>query len=64
MVQQEESLQRKKITSNMFILFSKARENKRTARIRGQVEASYLQQASWEMGFILIQGHLLCFCSV
>lgn len=36
MVQQEESLQRKKkIASNMFILFSKARENKQTARILG-----------------------------
>lgn len=35
----------------MFILFSKARENKSTAKAEEgeQVEASYLQQASWEM---------------
>lgn len=36
-----------KITSNIFILFGKARENKCTARDRegGQVEVSHLQQA-------------------
>ena len=50
-------VEKKKITSNMFILFSKARENKRPAKDReeGQEEASYLQQASWEMRYNLIQ---------
>lgn len=46
--------EKKKITSNMFILFSKARENNCTAKDweGGQVEVSHLQQASWVMGSI------------
>lgn len=56
----------REITSNVFILFSKARENKGTAKDwEGvQVDASHLQQASRETGSILIQPNMLWFLSV